>query len=475
MRFPGGRALLASGVTALFLGGIMICAGASGGSAFPGPAFQAGPPEIPVPAGKARGPWTDARVGTIVKTKDVEPMILEDAITLRTLEVVAADDTTVTIKASGTARGRKMAEQTKTLPRFLSPAELQTLTSGWGRKIETKMASCGGQDVRCDFYERKETRASDNAEGTRITVVSEQVPTWIVRVIDSLRSDDDVKSRVPHEVVSFTWGPAVNPAPAKTDPAPVPPPASQPTPPPKTEAPSRSAPASAPGPAEFPDVPKTAENRALAADVMARLAKEAYTILDTDVTAFDARFAVVKNEAPAGSVRAAWSSEAGQTTAKYQGRLDADGAGWLQTLTTMGLLQSIFTEGDQGRLFGRRTEDGGYVLSDYEAVNEAVASRQVLISADRTQTGEILKLRSGDLRRIVRQARLDGNRLFVKTARILIQAPDGGRRSADFAFETVVKSGIPFVGRMTISDTATDGTKTVWRLDLDSVSFTRPG
>jgi hypothetical protein len=109
-----------------------------------------------------------------------------------------------------------------------------------------------------------------------------------------------------------------------------------------------------------------------------------------------------------------------------------------------------------------------------KTANDAVKSRQALFSADLTQSGEVLRLANGVVRRIVRKAEKGGDRLFVASARIVIGASDAPGRTADYAFTYVSKGGLPFVGTMTISDTDTEGRTTSWVFQLDKISFSRP-
>ena len=226
-------------------------------------------------------------------------------------------------------------------------------------------------------------------------------------------------------------------------------------------------------PALFQDVPKTEANRKLAADLLRRIIQAYYSVVETEATGFDAAFAVLKNGVSAGRAKSAWDSDAGETTTKYQGSLAEDDARWLETIANLGLFQSVFTEGDHDQLFAMQTGDG-FLLSDYRAANETVLSRQVVISSDLAESGEYLRMRNGVVRRIVRKARKNGERLFVVTARILIETPEGAKRSDDYAFQFALKDGLPFPEKMNIADVDTDGVSTAWTLNLDQVSFARP-
>ncbi len=421
-----------------------------------GTAAQTGAVVRQAPAGKVRGPWSDARLGTRVEMKDVEPNYFQDIVTLKSMDVVAADDDSVTVKLSGSINGKKKNDQKSVLPRFVPPSELKKLTDTWDRKTGQKKLWIKEKEVLCDVYERREKHPTEDVTGTRTTYISEQVPTWIVQVDDHNEGQGRTTDHTPHQILDFTWGPEEKTAPAKAE-----------------AKPDVGVPAAKPAGADLPAVPATAANRALAADLMARVIKSYYSIVETEATAFDASYLVKRDGAPVGTARSIWNSEAADTTTKFAGSLNDEEAGWLSTLAKLGLLQSVFTEGDHDRLFAVRTGDG-YVFSDEQAVNEAVKSRRALLSADLTQSGEILRLANGVVRRIVRKAEKNGERLFVSSARIIIGTPDGAERTADYVFTFVAKGGLPFVGTMIIADTDLAGKTTSWVLQLDHISFTRP-
>ena len=406
--------------------------------------------------GKVRGPWSDARVGTRVEIKDAEVNYFQDIITLKTMEVVAADDDSVTVKVSGSVNGKKKNDQKGTLPRFAPPEELKKITEGWGPKTGRKKLRIKDKEILCDVYERREKHPTEDVVGTRTTYVSEQVPSWIVRIDDHNQGEGKTTDHTPHQILDFTWGVEEKAAS------------------PKIEAkPEVAGPDTKTAVADLPSVPATAANRMLASELMARIIKAYYSIVETEATAFDASYLVKKNGAHVGTARATWNSEAGETTTKFAGSLTDEEAGWLSTLTNLGLLRSVFTEGDHDRLFAVRTGDG-FVFSDEQAVNETIKSRQALLSADLAQTGEVLRLANGVVRRIVRKAENSGERLFVLSARIVLSAPEGAARTADYAFAFVTKGGLPFVGTMAVSEVNLEGMKTSWVLDLDKISFTRP-
>ena len=325
-----------------------------------------------------------------------------------------------------------------------------------GSENRPKKLRIKDKDVLCDVYERREKHPTEDVVGTRTTCVSEQVPTWIVRIDDHNEGQGKTTDHTPHQILDFTWGPEEKAIPPKIE----------------SKA-DINGPVSKPADTDISAVPATAANRALASELMARVIKTYFSIVETEATGFDASYLVKMNGAAVGTARAIWNSEAGETNTTFSGSLKDEEAGWLSTLANLGLLQSVFTEGDHDRLYAVRTGDG-FVFSDEQAVNEAVKSRQALLSADLSQSGEVLRLANGVVRRIVRKAENSGGRLFVTSARIAIGAPESAARTAEYVFTFVTKGGLPFVGTMAVSDVDIEGKATAWVLQLDKISFTRP-
>jgi hypothetical protein len=432
-----------------------------------GIAAQNDPQKRLPPPGKVRGPWSDSRIGTRIEMKDIEVNYLQDIVTLKTMEVVAADDESVSIKLSGSVNGKMKNDQKASFPRFVPPSELNKLTDAWGRKIGQKKLTIKDKDVLCDVYERREKHPTEDVVGTRTTYVSEQAPTWIVRIDDHNEGQGRTTNTTPHQVLDFTWGPDGKAVLPKTETKP------EKTVLPKTETkPNAGGTAAITAGAALPSAPATAANRALASELMTRLVKTYYSIIETEATGFDASYLVKRDGVAVGTARSTWNSEAGETKTKFAGSLNESDAGWLSTMANLGLLQSVFTEGDHDRLFAVRTGDG-YVFSDEQAVNDTVKSRQALLSADLTQSGEVLRLANGVVRRIVRNGEKNGEKLFVRSARIIIDASDGAR-TVNYAFTFVTKGGLPFIGTMTVADKGVNGKTTSWVLALDTISFTRP-
>jgi len=317
---------------------LLILTAASLTAAAAGTAVQSDPQIRQPPAGKVRGPWSDARIGTRVETKDVEVNYFQDIITLKTMDVVAADDESVTVKLSGSVNGNKKNDQKGAFPRFVPPSELKKLTDTWGRKIGQKKLRIKDKDVLCDVYERREKHPTEDVVGTRTTCVSEQVPTWIVRIDDHNEGQGKTTDHTPHQILDFTWGPEEKAIPPKIE----------------SKA-DINGPVSKPADTDISAVPATAANRALASELMARVIKTYFSIVETEATGFDASYLVKMNGAAVGTARAIWNSEAGETNTTFSGSLKDEEAGWLSTLANLGLLQSVFTEGDHDRLYAVRT------------------------------------------------------------------------------------------------------------------------
>jgi hypothetical protein len=166
---------------------------------------QARPARRQAPEGMVLGPWADAGIGTRITNRDIQPNPLKDIVIESTMEVVAADESSVTIKASGSVNGKSRGEQQKSVQRFISPSELEKTRSAWGRKEGQEKIAIGDKQVQCDIYRRTEKDPARDATVVQTTYVSEDVPSWIVRVVNQWESGGKSGKTVYHEILSFTW------------------------------------------------------------------------------------------------------------------------------------------------------------------------------------------------------------------------------------------------------------------------------
>lgn len=167
---------------------------------------QSKPPHRQPPEGLLSGPWADAVVGTRVVVREVQPNPLGDIVIDKTIEVMGADDRSLTVKHSGTVNGKQQKDQQGVIQRFMSPSELQKASAQWGQKDGRRTLTIGDKQVACDVYTKREKHPSKDIMGEQTTYVSEDVPSWIVRIVREYRGEGKTMEVVPYQIVSFTWG-----------------------------------------------------------------------------------------------------------------------------------------------------------------------------------------------------------------------------------------------------------------------------
>jgi hypothetical protein len=151
------------------------------------------------------GPWADAGVGTRAVVRDVQPNPLEDIVIEKTTEVVAADERSVTVKVSGSVNGKPRKDQQGVIQRFLPPSELEKASAQWGKKEGRETLKIGDKQVECDVYRKREKHPTRDVMGVQTTYVSEDVPSWIVRIVKQYSGEGKTTEVVPYAVLNFSW------------------------------------------------------------------------------------------------------------------------------------------------------------------------------------------------------------------------------------------------------------------------------
>ena len=167
---------------------------------------QSKPSRRKPPEGMVSGPWANAVVGTRAVVRDVQPNPLGDMVIEKTTDVVAADERSVTVRVTGSVNGNRQKDQQGVLQRFMSPSELKTASAQWGQKEGRETLKIGDKQVECDVYRRREKHPTQDITGVQTTYVSEDVPSWIVRVVKKYSGEGKTTEVVPYTILSFTWG-----------------------------------------------------------------------------------------------------------------------------------------------------------------------------------------------------------------------------------------------------------------------------
>ena len=168
---------------------------------------QSKPSHRKPPEGMVSGPWADAVVGTRTTAREVQPNIMGDIVIDKTTEVAADDERSVTLKITGTANGKRQKDQQGVIQRFVPPSELEKARVQWGQKEGRETLKVGDKQIECDVYRKKEKHPTKDIMGVQTTYISEDVPSWIVRVVRKYSGEGKTMEAVPYTLLSFTWGP----------------------------------------------------------------------------------------------------------------------------------------------------------------------------------------------------------------------------------------------------------------------------
>jgi len=132
------------------------------------------------PAGYVKGPWSDAKVGNRLMIETLRPSPLGAVPVTIWMEVMKADEKSVTVKATGMEGGKVRQSGESARPRFISKGEYEKLLKNEGEKQSNTTMEISGTKYNCEIY-KKEIRAKDGSRVEALTYLSKEVPGWIVK------------------------------------------------------------------------------------------------------------------------------------------------------------------------------------------------------------------------------------------------------------------------------------------------------
>jgi hypothetical protein len=164
-------------------------------------------PEVSEPAGKGtlvipeppegyvKGEWADARVGTYLRIETLRPDPFGNVPVTLFMNVIKADEKTVTVKTTGMEGGKVVREAEGILPRFIPKEQYEKGLNALGEKERDTTIEFGGKKYNCEVY-KKDARLEDGTAVEWRTYVCWDIPSWIVRRVSS-------KSGTLYEVAEF--------------------------------------------------------------------------------------------------------------------------------------------------------------------------------------------------------------------------------------------------------------------------------
>jgi hypothetical protein len=154
---------------------------------------------------RVAGPWANAKVGDYLKVDT----LFQDAFGTLDVDVqqtvTAADEKTVTVKTLRSAKGKNTKETSNTHQRLITREEYNKLIAPLGQKQSTLKYALGKLEVNAEEYNSKTTNPDDSGTYyTTATIISRDVPSWILRVTRTWYSKGDRKgTKVLYEIKEF--------------------------------------------------------------------------------------------------------------------------------------------------------------------------------------------------------------------------------------------------------------------------------
>ena len=136
------------------------------------------------PTGYVKGEWADARAGTHLRIETFRPAVFENVPVTLFMDVIKADEKTVTVKTTGMEEGKVVREGERVQQRFIPKEQFEKGLKDLGEKERDATIEISGKEYKCEVY-RKDARLEDGTEVQRRTYVCWGIPTWAVRRVSS--------------------------------------------------------------------------------------------------------------------------------------------------------------------------------------------------------------------------------------------------------------------------------------------------
>jgi hypothetical protein len=136
------------------------------------------------PEGYVKGEWANAKVGTCLRIKTFRPDVFGNVPVTLLMNVIKADEKTVTVKTTSIEEGKEARERQGVQQRFIPKEQFEKGLKDLGEKERDATIEISGKEYKCEVY-RKDARLEDGTEVQRRTYVCWGIPTWAVRRVSS--------------------------------------------------------------------------------------------------------------------------------------------------------------------------------------------------------------------------------------------------------------------------------------------------
>ena len=156
----------------------------------PVPELEAKPAPEPAPTpseSKVKTPWADAKVGTMVKMRQMGGII-------SAMEVTKVDEDTVTVRTTMIVADMEPTVSEMTVPRYAPAPAAKAGEPTMGKSAGTETITVAGQELQCEVWESR-VKMGEKTITTR-TYICKEVPGWIVRTDSNVTGEMQAISEV---------------------------------------------------------------------------------------------------------------------------------------------------------------------------------------------------------------------------------------------------------------------------------------
>jgi len=226
-------------------------------------------------------------------------------------------------------------------------------------------------------------------------------------------------------------------------------------------------------------IPRTAEARRLATEVLGKVAKSYFNLLSEGITAFDATFTLEQEGKAAGKIKVAWSKSEEEVSIGFEeGEEEAEAHEFVEDIfdreVFMALVAGPFEAASPpGRGIYAVKSGDKYILDMTEHAKREdsdVQAQLLFISADMSELEGMRAMKGGDAwGRVYRGEEADGKR-FISSSTMTLQEDGEQAGKAEFTWTYARKEGTPFIKRIRVKAEG-EGEKLSCAIVLDKVTF----
>lgn len=226
------------------------------------------------------------------------------------------------------------------------------------------------------------------------------------------------------------------------------------------------------------NVPRTAEARKLAGQVLSRIAKAYFNIISTEVPGFGATFKVKAGTKSAGTMTVSWNRKGNELSTNAEGIKDDDMRSMAEELVG----EKMFKVLVEGPLSAAAAPSSGvyavksgdrYILdsTQYWSKKESdVQAHLSFVPADLIELNDLQILKGGDIFDTLYKGQSSDKKLFVSSTTFTVRDGEKEIGKAEYTCTYTRKEGTPFLRRIRVEGSG-DGEAISLELTLDKVTF----